>query len=260
VSTGGADFTRPRGAAQKVEGGYLVTGRKVFASQVPAGAVLATMFRFEDPDDGQIVLNMAVPTASDGVRIIENWDTLGMRGTASHDVELQDVFVADEQVLARRPFGVVDPPLMIIATIAMPIIAGVYLGVAEAARDEAVRLVVGTPRAESPAIQRQVGAIDTRLRIMSWALDGALAAAGDDPEPSVERLVAVMAAKREIATGGVEVCDLALEVAGGAGYFRTSPLERCYRDIRAAKYHPFTPEETLIHAGRVRLGVPADEM
>jgi alkylation response protein AidB-like acyl-CoA dehydrogenase len=82
---------------------------------------------------------------------------------------------------------------------------------------------------------------------------------GDDPEPSMDLVVQVMAAKWQIATSGLEVCDLALEVGGGATYYRTSPIERAFRDVRAAKYHPFTPEETLVHAGRVALGLPADD-
>ncbi len=260
VSTGGGDFTRPRGAAVAVDGGFMVSGRKVFASQVPAGDVFATMFPFEDPDEGRIVLNMAVPVRVDGVHILDNWDTLGMRGTGSNDVEFTDVFVPADKVVARRPYGVVDPALQIAATFAMPVIGAVYLGVAEAARDGAVAAVAGRARAESATVQRHVGLMDTRLRVMGWALDGALATVGEDPAPSLDCVVAVMAAKREIAIGGVEVCDIALEVAGGAGFFRTSPLEQCYRDIRAAKYHPFTPEDTLLHAGRVRLGLPADEM
>ena len=82
---------------------------------------------------------------------------------------------------------------------------------------------------------------------------------GDDPVPSMDTVVAVMAAKREIALAGIEVCDLAMEVAGGAAYYRTSPIEQCYRDVRGVKFHPFTPEETLVHAGKVALGLPADE-
>src|SRR5690606_26727423 len=68
VSTGGADFTTPRGEARKVDGGYLVSGHKVFASLSAAGDVLSTMFAFDDPEQGRRVLNLAVPTTADGVR------------------------------------------------------------------------------------------------------------------------------------------------------------------------------------------------
>jgi alkylation response protein AidB-like acyl-CoA dehydrogenase len=258
VSTGGADQTRPRGEARRVDGGYSVSGRKIFASQAPVGTVMSTMFPFDDPDDGRVVLNMAVPLASPGVKILDTWDSLGMRGTGSHDIELSDVFVPDERVLARRPYGKIDGPLQIILTIAMPPIAAVYLGVAEAARDHAVTAATATPRGDDPTIQRQVGLMDTRLRVAGWALDGALQIAGDDPSPSMDTVAAVMAAKREIALAGIEVCDLAMDVAGGAAFYRTSPIARCYRDVRGAKFHPFSPDETLIHAGRLALGRPAD--
>jgi acyl-CoA dehydrogenase len=259
VSTGGADTTRPRGEAKRVDGGYLVSGRKIFCSQSPAGAVMSTMFPYDDPDEGRIVLNMAVPLGGDGVTVLDNWDAMGMRGTGSHDIELRDVFVPEDKVLARRPYGRIDPPLQVIFSIALLPIAAVYLGVAEAACDHAIAAVAGTPRADDPLVQRQVGLMRTRLRVAGWALDGALATVGDDPAPSMDTVVEAMAAKREIVLASVEVCDLALEVGGGGAFYRTSPIEHCYRDVRGAKFHPFQPEETLVHAGRVALGLPADE-
>jgi alkylation response protein AidB-like acyl-CoA dehydrogenase len=260
VSTGGADFTRPKGEAVKVDGGYRVSGHKIFASQSPMGAVMATMFAYDDPEQGRRVLNLAIPIADPGVTVLDNWDTLGMRGTGSNDVIVEDVFVPEERVLANRPYGVIDPALLVIGSIAMPIISGAYLGVAEAARNAAVAAVTGTPKADDPMLQRQVGLMDHRLKVASWALDGALAAVGDDPEPSVHTFAAAMTAKREIAIAGVEVCDLAMEVGGGAGFFRGSTIERAYRDIRAAKFHPLTPEGTLLHGGRLAVGLPVDEL
>ena len=128
-----------------------------------------------------------------------------------------------------------------IVSIAFPIISAVYLGVAEAAREAAVE-PCRRPKADDPIVQRQVGLMRTppagRRRGRST---GALAAVGDDPRPSMETVAAVMAAKREIALAGIEVCDLAMEVAGGAAFFKGSPIERCYRDIRAAKFHPLRP-------------------
>ena len=138
VSTGGADFTKPRGTATKVDGGYPVSGQKIFASQSPVGTALSTLFPFENPETGLRALTMTVPLAPDGVTVLDNWDTLGMRGTGSNDVIIEDVFVPDGAVGADRPHGVLDPPLQVIASIAMGIISGVYLGVAEGAYDAAV--------------------------------------------------------------------------------------------------------------------------
>ena len=192
VSTGGGDFTRPRGTATKVDGGYRVTGRKPFASQAPVGVALSTMFCFDDPAQGPRVLNMSVPFASEGVTIDETWDALGMRGTGSHDITFDDVFVPEERVLANRPFDVLDPPLQVIVSIAMPIISAVYLGVAESAYRHAVAAVTSPT---NPVVQR-----------------------------------------------------------------RGAPIERAYRDVRAAKFHPLTMEATLLHAGRLALGVPCDHI
>lgn len=255
VSTGGGDYTHPHGDAVKVDGGYRVTGRKRFASQSGQGTVMSTMFCFDDPEQGRRVLNMAVPFASDGVTVADNWDTLGMRGTASNDIDLVDVFVPEDKVLANRPWGVLDPPLQVISSIAFPIVTGAYLGVAEAAYDAAV--AAASRRASDPSAQRQVGVMRSRLDVARWALDGALALVGDDPAPSYATVLAVMAAKAEVARAGIEVCDLAMEVAGGPAFFKGSVIERAYRDIRAVKFHPFTPEDTLLALGRDALGADA---
>jgi alkylation response protein AidB-like acyl-CoA dehydrogenase len=154
VSTGGADLTHPRGTATKVEGGYRVSGQKIFASQSSHGNVMSTMFTYDDPEQGTRVLNMAVPFG-EGVTVLDNWDTLGMRGTASNDVVIDGVFVPEEKVLANRPHGVIDPPFQVILSIAIPIISGAYLGVAEAAYAAALGAAAKKPT--DPTVQRQVG-------------------------------------------------------------------------------------------------------
>jgi acyl-CoA dehydrogenase len=260
VSTGGADFTRPRGEAVRVEGGFRMSGTKVFASQSPVGDVLVTMFPYDDPDEGRIVLNTAIPMTSDGVRVLDNWDAMGMRATGSGGVELTDVFVPDERIVARRPYGVVDNMLQVVVANALPPILGVYLGVAESARDSAVAAVIGTPKADDPSVQRRIGLMDARLRAAAWALDGALAAIGDDPAATFDNIVHAMAAKRAVTEAVVEVCDLAMETVGGSGFFKGHPVERAYRDVRGIKFHPLDPETALLVMGRVTLGLPAAEL
>jgi acyl-CoA dehydrogenase len=260
VSTGGSDFTRPNGVATKVDGGYRVTGRKIFCSQVPAGDVFSTLFTYDDPEQGKRVLSMSIPVRADGVEVLDTWDALGMRGTGSHDAQLTDVFFSVALVGAARPWGVLDPPLMVIACNAIPIITGAYLGVAQAARDAAVAAVASGPKGDDPLVQRQVGLLDTKLRVARWALLGAIDEIGDDVDPTMERVAAGMAAKRCVAEEGIAICDLAMELAGGSAFYKGSLIEQCYRDIRAAKFHPLTPELSLLHAGRVALGRPAEEI
>lgn len=255
VSTGGADFTNPRGSATRVDGGYLVSGTKVFASQSPVGAAMSTMFPFDDPERGRRVLNLAVAMSDPGVRVLDNWDSLGMRGTGSNDIVVDSVFVPEDKVLADRPHGVVDPPLQVILSIAMPIISGVYLGLAQASMAAAVNAAAG--KADDPVVQRQVGLMAHRLRVAGWALDRALDEVGDDPDPSEDRMLAALTAKREITLAAAEVCDLAIDVAGGAAFSKGSVIERNYRDVRAAAFHPLTPERTLLRAGSSALGLSA---
>ncbi|HEX6312039.1 MAG TPA: acyl-CoA dehydrogenase family protein, partial [Acidimicrobiia bacterium] len=240
-----------------------VSGRKMFCSQAPRGDVLVTTAVAGDAGDEGEVLTFTVPMSADGMRIIETWDTLGMRGTASHDVELSDVLVPDERIVARRPWGRFDGPLIAAAIHFMPTAAAVYHGIAAGARDEAVRLIAGKRRGHDPMetlppVHRQVGLMDFKLRTSWWALMGALDEIGDDYGADAETMNTVNLAKRAVVVDAVEVVDIAMETAGGPSYYNRTGLPRAYRDVRAGKYHPFTPEATLYYAGRVALGGPAD--
>jgi hypothetical protein len=104
-STGASDFTHPGGTAEPREGGYAVSGRKVFCSQAPAGDLLASAAVLDEE-----VLVFFAPMHHP-VRVLDTWDTLGMRATASHDVVLEDVPVPDSQVVGRRPLGKLDASL-----------------------------------------------------------------------------------------------------------------------------------------------------
>lgn len=123
--------------ARGVEGGFLINARKIFSSACRAGNILITSAVYEGPEAGPSVLHFGVPFSAEGVTILDAWDTMGMRGTGSHDVELKDVFLADAAVSGRRPQGKSHPLFHIISMIAFPLIYSAYVGVAESARDAA---------------------------------------------------------------------------------------------------------------------------
>jgi alkylation response protein AidB-like acyl-CoA dehydrogenase len=264
MTSGGSDGIWPSAIAVRENGGFQISGRKMFCSQAPVADVLVTMAAYDDPDEGTTVLLMGIPTKSAGVRMVETWDALGMRATASHDVQLDDVTVSEAQIVARRPWGKVDPALRSAGVHFAPPVAAVYFGVAAGARDEALRAICqrrsgdGQPLAEDPTIQRLIGLMDYKLKVAWWSLAGALGELGEEYTPDEAALALVMLAKRQIVTEAVEIVDLAMEAVGGSSYFKRSPLERAYRDVRAGTFHPINPEKTLLYAGRMALGQPVE--
>ena len=180
MTSGGSDGLWPGAVATKEDGGYRVNGRKAFCSQSPVANVLTTLATYDDPDEGRVVLAMGIPTNSPGFEIVETWDTMGMRGTASHDVQLDDVFVADAQVVARQPWGQLGMVLRNALIHAGASMGSVYYGIAAGARDEAVRVIArrqngdGAPVAQDPSVIRLVGLMDSKLKTAWWSLIGAL--------------------------------------------------------------------------------------
>src|SRR5258708_3155371 len=77
VSSGGSDWLDGSGRAEKVDGGFRVTGRKIFSSGSPSGQLLMTTAIYDDPKDGPTVLPLPVPIQPPAVTVHDNWRTLG---------------------------------------------------------------------------------------------------------------------------------------------------------------------------------------
>jgi alkylation response protein AidB-like acyl-CoA dehydrogenase len=175
TTSGGSDWLWPDAVAVAEGGGFRVSGRKRFCSQAPGADVVSTCAVAGEPGDGAEVLHFVVPLDTEGVRI-EQWDTLGMRGTASHDLVLEDVEVPAGKIVARRPWGEFGLPLAVAGVHAGPVVA-TYFGIAAGARDIAVEQAGGRSdrgMGALPRVHRQVGLMDARLRVAWWALSGSV--------------------------------------------------------------------------------------
>jgi acyl-CoA dehydrogenase len=252
VSSGGSDWVAGSGTAEKVDGGYRITGRKVFSSGVPAGDLLMTMAIYADPTAGPTVLHFAIPLSAPGVKVQDTWRTLGMRGTGSHDTVLDGVFVPDAAVGVRRPAGQWSLPMHVTAAIALPLIYSVYVGVAEAAR--ALALEVATKRRDDPTIQRLVGEMENELTAARLALRHMLDVAARGPM-GAETTGQVLAGRTLVANAAIKTVERAMEAAGGAGFYRGLGLERLFRDVQGARYHQVREPAQVLYAGRLALGL-----
>ncbi len=253
VSTGGSDWLDGSGVAVKEEGGYLYTGRKVFSSGSPAGHLLLTTGVYDDPVEGPTVLHFAVNLRGEGVTILDDWNTLGMRGTGSNSILLENVFVPEAGISLRRPKGKWHPFFDVISPIAWPLVMSAYVGIAEAARDLA--LTQASKKKEDFLIQEMVGEMDTELLGAQSALHHMIEIAAADSKPSVDNSNLIYQYKTIAVKGAIQTVEKAIAVVGGSAYFRDLGLERCFRDVQAARFHPFQERKQYVFSGRVALGL-----
>jgi alkylation response protein AidB-like acyl-CoA dehydrogenase len=252
VTSGGSDWLAGSGRAEKVDGGYRITGRKVFASGSPAGDLFMTMAIYDDPEAGPTVMHCAIPFDASGLTIGDNWRTLGMRGTGSNDVVLESVFVPDAAIGVRRPAGRWSPVWHVVATIALPLIYSVYVGIAEAARALALRQAAS--RRNDAGTQELVGEMETALATARMALRHMIDAAASG-HMGLETTNEVVIGRSVAGGAAIRTVELAMEVAAGAGFFRDTGLERLFRDVQGARYHPLRGHAQRLYSGRLALGV-----
>lgn len=256
VSTGGADWLLGSGKATKVDGGYKVTGRKIFCSGSPAGGLMMTTAVVDDPADGPTVLQIAVPTTAQGVKVENDWKALGMRGTGSHDISFEDVFVPDAAVALRRPSGKWHPLLHTVAMVALPVFNAVYVGVAEAARELAIQ--AAARRRDDRVVQAHAGEMENELTSAQLALARMIDVAMTQ-KPGGETTVEIMCCRAILGRGARATVDKAMDIAGGGSFLRRNPLERLFRDVQGVRYHPLQEKPQNVLAGRFALGLPLDD-
>lgn len=255
ISSGGSDWLKSAGTMEKIDGGYRLTARKAFASGSPTGDILNTSAVYEDPEDGPTVLHFGAPLKSEGVRIEGTWRTLGMRGTGSNDIVFEGAFIPDAAIAGKRPQGDWHMLFHIISMVAFALIYAPYLGIAEGARDRAVALA--SKREPDPVLAQIAGEMDNHLlaaRLAHWRI----VEIAETGEPGPATTSEAMACRSLVGEHAIACVEKAMELAGGMSFYRKAGLERAFRDIQAARFHPLQAKPQRDFTGRVALGWDID--
>ena len=253
ISTGGSDWIDGSGVLEKVEGGYQFKGRKIFGSGSPAGDLLMTMGVYDDPEKGPTVLHFGLNLKGEGVTILNDWNTLGMRGTGSNSIDIDNVFIPEAGVSLSRPQGKWHGFFDVITPLAFSLMMSVYVGIAESAREIALAQTV--KKKENQLVQEAVGEMETELLAAQMALQGMLNIATTDYKPGIDNSNLMVRYKTLLVRSAIKTVEKAMEATGGVGYFRGTGLEKCFRDIQAAKYHPIQERKQYLFSGRIALGL-----
>ncbi|MFJ6155983.1 acyl-CoA dehydrogenase family protein [Pseudarthrobacter sp. NPDC092184] len=234
------------------DGGYSFTGTKIFTSLSPAWTRLGIFGK--DPDaregEGELVHGF-ITRETQGYRVVDDWDTLGMRASQSNTTVLDGATVPPERIFRKIPVGPSrDPLIFAIFACFETLLAAVYTGVGERALTVGVEAVKrrtsfknnGRSYAQDPDIRWKVA----EAAMAMDALYPQLAAVAADVDALADhgaqwfpKLVGLKVNATETAR---KVVDLAIRVSGGSSYFRGSELERLYRDVLAGMFHPSDDE------------------
>lgn len=273
----GSAFVFPCGRARKVAGGYRLSGRWPFSSGIDASRwnMLAAMVR---DDRGSMIDQRFFVVPESDYTVIDTWQVMGLNGTGSKDVEIEDVFVPEHRTLAAA-FGRGDPapaaarnpgPLY-----RMPwyglfsfVNAATALGIAQGAVEQftaATRARAATYSgkrlAELATMQLHVAEasalVETAETLMLKDCDEAWTLAEAGRAPSLEDKARW---RRDGAFGAqlaVRAVDLVFSAAGGGAIFETDPLQRAFRDVHAAHGHiGVNWDQNATLYGKVALGLP----
>jgi alkylation response protein AidB-like acyl-CoA dehydrogenase len=232
--------------AEKVDGGYEISGHKIFGSLSPVW----TMAGFHamdtsDPANPKIVHGFLSRSAK-GYEIIETWDTIGMRATQSHDTVLDKAFVPDDQIVLVCPAGFAGAGLFQVAIFAWALMgfAAVYHGAARRAFDITVErmpkrtsIALTRSMAHHPEVQHHVA----EMRIALDASQALLDRVTTDWATGVAHAdwpVRLVGARHFVINHAFDVVDRAMDLSGGAAAFKANRLEQIFRDVRMGRFHP----------------------
>ena len=250
--------------AERVDGGFCINGRKAFGTNSPVGDLFGSTAIYHDPVEGDVNLLFIIPKDTPGLVCQHDWDTLGMRASASHSWVFQDLFVEDAAITRRKPWEW-DEYVRGIWAWHGGTFCSIYLGIARAARDFAVeytkrrtRLPFQQPESHYPGSQFLAAQMDISLKA-AWAFQTEIAARLSDPQTRDEQsYVDAFAMQYFCMHAAVEVVNKAMDMMGGSALAKRLPLERYYRDVRSGPMHPIGGYDALEVIGKHAFGIARD--
>jgi alkylation response protein AidB-like acyl-CoA dehydrogenase len=252
--------------AEKVDGGFRMVGRKMFGSLAPVWTRYGTNALWPEAQGGPAIVHGFVPRAGGGYRIVQTWNTLGMRPTRSDDVLLEDAFIPDRYVARIVPAGELDVFLLAMYAWALLGWANIYTGIAKRVIDITIPAMLSKT---SIAISRSMAyhpEVQHAIAKMSLAFDPILPhleSVAQDWSTGIDHGTAwparIVSAKHHAVEACWRIVDTAMDVSGGSGMFRGNELERLFRDARCGRFHP--ANSALVHeiVGKTTLGIGLGE-
>jgi alkylation response protein AidB-like acyl-CoA dehydrogenase len=248
--------------AERVDGGYKITGHKMFGSLTPVWTRYGCHAMTADGN----VIHAFMPRDTPGYTIKETWDTLGMRATKSDDTILDGVFVPDRYIGRIIPAGQADLFILSLFAVALSGISAVYLGIAHRAMDLAVAtahkrtsIALTRPMAYNAEVQHQAARMAMKLEAMDAQLDRLTSDWVNNVDHGGRWPLKIVATKANVVDGAAEVVDRAMAVSGGTGMFKGQELERLYRDVRCGGFHPANTLLAPEIVGKIALGIDLGE-
>lgn len=252
--------------ADRVDGGWEITGHKIFGTLSPVWDFLGIHAMTADPDHPQVV-HAFVPRDATGYHIAETWDAMGMRATMSHDTIFERCFVSDARTALVCPAGFAGAGPFQVGIFAWALLGfgTVYTAIARRALDLTVAkmhqrtsLALTRSMAYHPEVQHRIAEMRAGVDVAEAMVERAAAdwSAGVAHEDWPVRLVV---AKHEAVERAFRVVDDALDLTGGSGIFKSSRIEQLFREARLGRVHP--ANDLLFHelVGKLCLGIDPDE-
>jgi alkylation response protein AidB-like acyl-CoA dehydrogenase len=261
-------YMLPQTTVRKVDGGWVIRGRKAYFSNVPAADMIGVFARVDDgPAKPPRVAMVMVPKSAPGVVCMgeQSWDVIGVRASGSWDVAFEDAFVPDALMAPIQPATSVFAGMSSFAPWFNLTISAVYLGVAQAAIDWVKQYLRSrTPPTEERPLSHMPG-LQYQLAEMVALVESSRALIRTSAEDWMARPWGIEEAARKgglckyVTTNNhMKVLEIAMDVAGGPGIFRKFGLERLFRDARAGKAHPPADMMALESIAKYELGIPRD--